>query len=58
MAAVVNLHKFLRRQAREAAERLAAENRAVHGQSKDERGRTARERQRADKMLDDSKIED
>lgn len=52
MGMVVNLNRFRKRKAREAAQQRAAENRARHGRSKAEKERQATLDEEARRKLD------
>ncbi|WP_187971506.1 DUF4169 family protein [Aquibium microcysteis] len=52
MGEVVNLRLFRKRTARAEKDRVAAENRALHGRSKADREADAAERQRTAALLD------
>ena len=58
MGEVVNLNKVRKDRAKAEAKRTAKANRASHGQSKSERTAAEKERDRADRLLDGSKLED
>ncbi|RZJ42946.1 MAG: DUF4169 family protein [Brevundimonas sp.] len=58
MGEVVNLNRFRKDRAKVDAKDTAAANRVTHGRSKAEKTRTAKERARAEKLLDGSKLED
>lgn len=55
---IVNLKRFRKALARKEADRQAAENRAVFGQSRAERERIAREKQQLNDAVDRHRIED
>lgn len=57
MADIVNLNQFRKKRDRRDAERQAAVNRERFGQSKDMRGKTARELEKAKKELDDKRLD-
>ncbi|HUK08358.1 MAG TPA: DUF4169 family protein [Stellaceae bacterium] len=57
MGDVVNLNRFRKDRARETEERRAAANRLRFGQRKDERERTKRESQKAEKDLDNKRVD-
>jgi hypothetical protein len=57
MAEIVNLRIARKRAARSNAERSAAEQRLAHGAAKSERNRTAADRDKARKTLDQHRIE-
>ena len=58
MGEVVNLNRVRKDRAKAEAKATAAANRAVHGRTKGEKTKTAKERARAEKLLDGSKLED
>ena len=58
MGEVVNLNRFRKDRAKVEAKDAATVNRVTHGRSKAEKTRTAKERARAEKLLDGSKLED
>jgi hypothetical protein len=58
MGEVVNLNKVRKDRAKAEAKDAARANRASHGQSKAERTLTEKERARAERLLDGSKLED
>jgi len=58
MGEVVNLNRVRKDRAKAEAKATAAANRAAHGQTKTEKTKTAKERARAEKLLDGSKLED
>lgn len=58
MGEVVNLNRVRKERARAEAKTAAAANRATHGQSKAERTAADKEKARADRLLDGSKLED
>lgn len=58
MGEVVNLNKARKDRAKAEAKLAAKANRAGHGQSKGDRTLTEKERARADRLLDGSKLED
>jgi hypothetical protein len=55
---IVNLKRFRKALARKEADRQAAENRALFGQSRAERERIAREKQQLNDAVDRHRIED
>ena len=57
MASVVNLNRFRKAKKREEAQQRAAENRALHGRSKQERQTVDAERRRSDHELDGKKLD-
>ena len=58
MGEIINLNQARKARARADARTTAAENRAAHGRSKAERTKTETERDRAERLLDGSKLED
>jgi hypothetical protein len=52
MAEIVNLNRYRKAREKERAKAGAAENRVRHGQTKDEKRRSAKEREREAKSLD------
>lgn len=58
MAEIVNLNRTRKAKAREAAEALAAENRAKYGQTKAERARVAAEKAKLRAVIDGAKKQD
>jgi ApbE superfamily uncharacterized protein (UPF0280 family) len=58
MGEVVNLNRFRKDRAKADAKATAAANRAAHGRSKADKTKAARERTRAEQLLDGSKLED
>ena len=58
MGEVVNLNKVRKDRAKAEARRAAKANRASHGQSKVDRAAAEKERDRANRLLDGSKLED
>ena len=58
MGEVVNLNRFRKDRAKVEAKDAAAANRVTHGRNKAEKTKTAKERARAEKLLDGSKLED
>jgi hypothetical protein len=58
MGEVVNLNRVRKDRAKAEAKASAAANRAAHGRTKADKGKTAKERARAEKLLDGSKLED
>jgi hypothetical protein len=57
MAEIVNLNQFRKRRARNAAELRAEENRRKFGRTKEEKASVQHERDKADKELDDKRLE-
>ena len=57
MAEIVNLNRFRKARERDAKAQRAAENRKRFGRSKDERAKTGAESHKAEKSLDDKKLE-
>ena len=57
MGDVVNLNKYRKKKAREAREKLAAENRTKHGLTPTERALRERKRQLESKRLDGHKLD-
>ena len=57
VASVVNLNRFRKAKKREEAQQRAAENRALHGRSKEERQVLDAERGRSDRLLDGKKLD-
>ena len=57
MAEIINLNGARKTRAKAAAKAQAAENRAAHGRSKEERDRTRAEKDRRDHELDGARIE-
>lgn len=57
MSDIVNLRRFRKRKARAEADRHAAANRALFGQSKDERAKSGQEQDKAARLLDQHRIE-
>ena len=57
MASVVNLNRFRKDKERAAKEQHAAENRILHGRSKKDRRAGDDERRRAERELDDKKLD-
>ena len=55
MADILNLRQARKAKARAEGDRLAAENRAVHGLSRPEKQRLAAEKRNADRRLDNHK---
>jgi hypothetical protein len=58
MGEVVNLNKVRKDRAKTEAKLAAKANRAGHGQSKADRKAAEKERERANRLLDGSKLED
>lgn len=58
MGEVVNLNRVRKDRAKAEAKTVAAANRATHGRTKAEKTKTDKERARAEKLLDGSKLED
>jgi hypothetical protein len=58
MGEIVNLNQVRKDRAKAEAKAAAKANRASHGQSKAERALTKKERERANRLLDGSKLED
>ena len=58
MGEVVNLNRVRKQRAKAEKTAAASVNRAVHGAPKSERTRAEKERARADRLLDGSKLED
>lgn len=57
MAEIVNLNKFRKKQARDAARRTADRNRVGFGRTKSERSKTRAEADKAAKELDDKRLD-
>jgi hypothetical protein len=57
MGDVVNLNRFRKVRAREIEERRAGANRLRFGQRKDERERTKRDSEKAEKDLDNKRLD-
>ena len=57
MAEIINLNRFRKERERNAKAKTAEENRARFGRSKDERERADTSARKAEKALDDKKIE-
>jgi len=57
MGELINLNRHRKNQARAAAERQAAENRRRYGLRKDERDRAKREAEKANKDLNDKRLD-
>jgi hypothetical protein len=57
MADVINLRQQRKAKARTQKEKQAAENRALHGQTKAEKQKKKREKERAERLLDGHKRE-
>ncbi len=57
MASIVNLNKFRKAKKRVEDRQRAAENLALHGRSKKERGAESAERRRAARELDGKKLD-
>jgi hypothetical protein len=57
MAEIVNLNQFRKQRSRSAAELRAEENRRKFGRTKEERASLQHERDKADKELDDKRLE-
>jgi len=57
MGDVVNLNQIRKRRERVAAEQRAKENRVQHGRSKDDRIRARHESEKAQRELDDKKLD-
>jgi hypothetical protein len=58
MGEIVNLNRARKDRAKAEAKAVAAANRAVHGRTKADKSKAAKEQARADKLLDGSKLED
>lgn len=58
MGEVVNLNRVRKDRAKAEAKTVAAANRASHGRTKADMSQAAKERARAEKLLDGSKLED
>jgi len=58
MGEVVNLNRVRKDRAKAEAKTVAAANRAAHGRTKADKSQAAKERARAEKLLDGSKLED
>ncbi|WP_082572146.1 DUF4169 family protein [Brevundimonas sp. Root1423] len=58
MGEIVNLNRVRKDRARAEAKVAAKANRASHGQSKADRTAAEKERERANRLLDGSKLED
>ena len=52
MADILNLRQARKAKARAESDKLAAQNRAVHGQTRAERQKIAADKQQADRRLD------
>ena len=57
MAEIVNLNRFRKARERDGKAKLAEANRARFGRSKDEKAKSRIETERADKSLDDKKLD-
>ncbi|TMJ77143.1 MAG: DUF4169 family protein [Alphaproteobacteria bacterium] len=57
MATVINLNRFRKAKKRAVAEERALQNRAGSGRTKKERKTTTRERERADRELDNKRLD-
>jgi Domain of unknown function (DUF4169) len=57
MATIVNLNRLRKQRERAEAERRAAENRVRFGRTKEERGKDLWENARAERDLDDKRLE-
>ena len=57
MASIVNLNRFRKDKERTAKAERAAENRARHGRSKQERGAGVAEQRRSERDLDGKKLD-
>lgn len=57
MAEIVNLNKFRKKQARDAARQTADRNRAAFGRTKRERSETRAAADKAAKELDDKRLD-
>jgi hypothetical protein len=57
MAEIINLNRFKKERDRAAKAKTADENRARYGRTKEERDRAEATARKADKTLDDKKIE-
>jgi hypothetical protein len=57
MAEIINLNRFRKARERDGKAKLAETNRARFGRSKDEKAKTRLEAERADKSLDDKKLD-
>jgi hypothetical protein len=57
LSEIVNLRRFRKQKARAEADRHAGANRALFGQSKDERTKSGQEQDKATRMLDQHLIE-
>src|SRR5205814_1619508 len=57
MATVINLNRFRKAKKRSVAEERAAQNRAASGRTKKERKTTTRECERADRELDNKRLD-
>jgi hypothetical protein len=57
MGEVVNLNQIRKRRERAAAEQRARENGILHGRSKDDRIRAKRESEKAQRELDEKKLD-
>lgn len=57
MASIVNLNKFRKAKKRDEDRQRAAENLALHGRTKKERGAKTTERRRAARELDGKKLD-
>ena len=58
MGEVVNLNRVRKERAKAEAKAAAKANRAVHGRTKAEQSKADKERERAAKLLDGSKLDD
>ena len=58
MAGVVNLNRFRKRVAKEAAAKEAEANRARFGRSKSERAQEQQQRERAKALVDQHRLDD
>jgi hypothetical protein len=57
MADVVNLNRYRKQRARDADRKAAAENRRRFGRTKSDLAKTRREAEKAEKNLDDKRLE-
>ncbi|HXS39338.1 MAG TPA: DUF4169 family protein [Stellaceae bacterium] len=57
MAEIVNLNRFRKARERDGKAKLAETNRARFGRSKDDKAKSRSETERAEKSLDDKKLD-
>lgn len=58
MGEIVNLNRARKDRARAEAKAVAAANRVIHGRTKADKSKAAKERAHAEKLLDGLKLED